>query len=83
MTTVNIITIFYNRYMISYRPFWNTLKIKSVSTYALISKFNISSATIDRMRRGGGISTTKINDLCKILECTVSDIIEYVPEDNQ
>ena len=59
------------------------MKSKGVSTYALISKYNISSATIDRLRKGGGISTTKINDLCKILECTVSDIIEYVPEDNQ
>lgn len=80
MTTVKIITIFYNLIMISYRPFWNTLKNKGVSTYALISKYNISSATIDRLRKGGGISTTKINDLCKILECGVSEIIEFIPE---
>lgn len=66
--------------MISYRPFWNILKRKGVSTYALISKHNISSATIDRLRRGGGISTTKLNDLCKILNCTVSEIIEFVPD---
>lgn len=80
MTTVKNITIYYNVNMISYRPFWNTLKDKSVSTYALISKYNISSATIDRMRKSGGISTTKINDLCKILNCKVEDIIEYIEE---
>ncbi len=77
MTIVNNITTLNNNHMISYRPFWNTLKEKGVSTYALILKYNISSATIDRMRRGGGISTTKINDLCKILHCRVEDIIEY------
>ena len=83
MATVNNITILYNFLMISYQPFWNTLKSKGVSTYALISKYNISSATIDRLRKGGGISTTKINDLCKILNCTVADIIEFVPENNE
>lgn len=71
-------TIFYNLVMISYRPFWNTLREKGVSTYALISKYGISSATIDRMRKGGGISTTKVDDLCGILHCTVADILEYV-----
>lgn len=63
--------------MISYEPFWKTLKEKSVTTYTLINKFGISSATIDRMKKSKGISTMKINDFCEILDCTVSDIIEY------
>ena len=63
--------------MISYTPFWNTLKKKGISTYALINKHNISSSTIDRMRKGKGISTLKIDDFCKILDCNVQDIIEY------
>ena len=63
--------------VISYRPFWKTLEEKSISTYTLINKFGISSATIDRMKKGKGISTMKINDFCEILDCTVSDIIEY------
>ncbi len=67
--------------LISYRPFWETLKTKKVTTYALINKYNISSATIDRMKKGNGISTMKIDDFCKILECNVSDIIEYVNEE--
>ncbi len=80
MTIVNNITIFDNIRMISYRPFWDTLKKKNVSTYTLISKYGISSATIDRLRKGGGISTTKINDLCKILDCKVDEVIEYVED---
>ncbi len=66
--------------MISYKPFWETLKQKNISTYALIYKYNISSATIDRMKKGNGISTMKIDDFCKILNCGVSDIIEYIEE---
>ncbi len=63
--------------MISYEPFWKTLKKKKISTYALINKYGISSATIDRMKKGNGISTMKIDDFCKILNCKVEDIIEY------
>ena len=63
--------------MISYEPFWETLKRKKISTYTLINKHNISSATIDRMKKGGGISTMKIDDFCRILNCKVSDIIKY------
>ncbi|MDD5923419.1 MAG: helix-turn-helix transcriptional regulator [Clostridia bacterium] len=69
--------------MISYEPFWNTLKIKGITTYALINKHNISSATIDRIKKGNGITTMKINDLCNILACRVEDIIEFIPDNQQ
>ncbi len=80
MTIVNYMTAFYNDFMISYRPFWETLKRKKISTYALIQKYGISSATIDRMKKGNGISTAKIDDLCKILDCRVEDIIAFEKE---
>ncbi|MDE6470598.1 MAG: helix-turn-helix transcriptional regulator [Eubacterium sp.] len=63
--------------MISYEPFWNTLKNSNESTYTLISKHNISSSTIDRLRKGKGISTQTIDDLCRILKCRVEDILVY------
>ena len=66
--------------MISYEPFWRTLKERDMTTYALITRHNISSATIDRIKKGEGITTTKIDDFCRILQCAVSDIIEYIPE---
>ena len=77
MTIVKHFEKDYSRNMINYKPFWETLKKKGVSTYALINQHGISSATIDRMRKGMGISTTKIDDFCKILDCRVEDIIEY------
>ena len=64
--------------MISYEPLWETLKKKNITTYTLIYKHGISSATIDRIKKGGGISTAKINDLCQILDCDVQDIIKFI-----
>ena len=66
--------------MIKYDPFWNTLKVRGVSTYTLINNYGISSATIDRIRKGDGISTHKIDDLCTILNCRVEDIIVFVDD---
>ncbi len=66
--------------MIKYTPFWETLRKSNESTYTLIHKYNISSATIDRLRKNQGISTMKIDDLCRILDCRVEDIIVYEKE---
>lgn len=80
MTIIKYITLYYNNIMINYKPFYKTLANSTESTYALIHKHGISSATVDRIRKGGGITTTKIDDLCRILQCSVSDIIEYTPD---
>ncbi len=63
--------------MISYEPFWKTVKKRGETTYTLIYRHGISSATIDRMKKGKGISTAKIDDFCRILNCNVQDILEY------
>ena len=70
--------------MISYSPFWDTLRASPESTYTLIKKHRISSSTIDKLRKNRPLNTTTINDLCRILNCTVAQIMEYIPsEDDQ
>ena len=69
--------------MIVYSPFWETLKDSKESTYTLITKYRISSSTIDKLRNNKPITTTTMNDLCRILECRVEDIALYVPSDNE
>ena len=65
--------------MISYAAFWNTLKRSGESTYSLIKDHHISSSTIDKLRNNKPLNTTTINDLCRILDCQVQDIMEYIP----
>ena len=80
MSIVKLMVIVYNLIIISYKPFFDTLKKKNISTYTLIYKYGISSATIDRIKKGGGITTSKLNDLCNILNCNVEDIIVFKKE---
>ncbi|WP_217957902.1 helix-turn-helix domain-containing protein [Acutalibacter muris] len=66
--------------MISYAPLWRTMKVKKATTYTLQAKGNISSSTVRRMKAGDSVSTNTLDALCAILDCTISDIIEYVPD---
>lgn len=63
--------------MISYKPFWNTLNQRDMSTYDLIFKHGLSANTVHRMKNGKDITTKTLNELCFILKCSVSDILEY------
>ena len=65
--------------MIDYSPFWNTLKNSNETTYTLINKHKISSATVDKLRNNKPMTTTTLNDLCRILNCNIEDIIKYIP----
>ncbi len=64
--------------MIVYTPFWQTLHSSRESTYTLIKNHRLSSSTIDKLRKNKPITTTTLNDLCRILDCRVEDIVEYV-----
>ena len=68
--------------MITYEPFWNTLKNSDESTYTLIYNHNLPSSTIDRLRKNKPLSTTTLNDLCRILDCDINDIISYKRSEN-
>lgn len=66
--------------MISYAPFYRTLQKKNVTEYHLIYKQGISANTLHRMKHGHTITLKTLDTLCFILDCGVSDIIEYVPD---
>ena len=66
--------------MISYNKFWETLECKNITKYSLIEKHGISSSVITRMRRGDYLGLRKIEDLCRILDCNISDIVNYIPD---
>ena len=66
--------------MISYAPFYQTLKEKDISTYKLIHQFGISRSLLDRLKHDKPISTVTLNDLCTYLDCKVEDILVYIKE---
>ena len=63
--------------MISYEPFYQTLKEKKITTYQLIRDHHISRSLLDRLKHNKPITTVTLNDLCSFLGCRVEDILVY------
>lgn len=67
--------------MIAYEPFWRTLKQKSITSYMLTKKMNVNESTLYRIRKGKPMTTTTLDELCRVLNCDVQDIIHYIPDE--
>lgn len=68
--------------MIVYNRLWETMKKKGISQYKLIKDYKISSGQLDRLRKNDNVSTFTLNQLCKILNCSLNDIAEYIEDEN-
>ncbi len=68
--------------MIKYDKLWKTMKAKGVSQYKLIKDYKVSTGQIDRLRKNSNVSTYTLNQLCKILDCKIEDIAEYIPDED-
>ncbi len=66
--------------VISYAPLWETMEKRGATTYTLQVKGGISSSTIRRLKAGESVSTNTLEALCKILNCDLQDIVEYLPD---
>lgn len=66
--------------MISYDRLWQTMNEKGVTQYTLIKKYNISPAQITRLKRNESVSTHTIEMFCKILNCAVEDVMQYIKD---
>lgn len=68
--------------MISYAPLFKTMKEKHITSYRL-EKLGFSRATYYSIQKGNSVSTNTINQLCKLLKCNVTDIMEYIEDDDE
>ena len=66
--------------MISYDPLWETMRRKNISTYALIKDYNFSRGTLDSLKHNRNISTATLDDICRILDCRVEDVLVYISD---
>jgi len=53
---------------------------RGVTQYALIKQYHVSPGQLTRMKRNESVSTHTIEMFCRILNCGVSDVMEYIPD---
>lgn len=64
-------------HMITYEPFFETLKHKRITTYKLINEFGFSKGTLDSLKQNKNVTMETLNYICNLLECEVDDVIKY------
>lgn len=67
--------------MIKFDRLWATLKKKGISQYRLMEDYGVDPAQLHRLRKNMVIKTITVDNLCRILDCRVEDIMEYVPDE--
>lgn len=68
--------------MIVFDRLWMTMKSKGVSQYKLIHEYGFSTGQLDRLRKNENVSIYTLNTLCRILNCKIEEIVEYLPDEN-
>jgi DNA-binding Xre family transcriptional regulator len=63
--------------VITFDKLWETMRQKGVSQYRLIKEYKISAGQIGRLKKNTHCSTRTLNRLREILDCNISDIVEY------
>ena len=68
---------------VSYKKLWKLLIDKDMKKKELCEKARISSSSLTKMGKNKHITTEVLVKICTALNCTVDDIMEIIPEENQ
>ena len=68
--------------MFSYKPLLKLLRDKEMSKTELRIKTGMSMATLAKIGKNENISMKTLDDICRVLDCRIEDVIEYVPDKN-
>lgn len=71
-----------NDMAVSYKKLFHLLIEKNMTNAQLQQEAGFSANIITRLKRNGYISLESVESICRVLNCGVDDILEFVPEDN-
>ena len=68
---------------VSYKRLWKLLIDKDMKKKDLEEQAKISHYTVSKMYRGENITIDMLERICKALNCTPNDVMEFIPDDQQ
>lgn len=63
---------------VSYKRLWKLLIDKDMKKKDLEEKAGISNYVVSKMNRGDNITVDVVGKICRALDCTPNDIMEFV-----
>ncbi len=68
--------------MIDFSPLWQTMQERKVSQYKLLQA-GIDNKTLDSLKKNRNITLLTLEKLCRILNCTPNDVVQFTDEQKQ
>ena len=65
---------------VRYKKLWKMLIDKDMKKKDLCNKAGISTASVTKMGKGGHVTTEVLAKVCAAMDCTLDDIMEFLPE---
>lgn len=66
---------------VSYKRLWKLLIDKDMRKKDLAVAAGISTYTISKMGKGENITTNVLYKICTALNCSIGEVIEFIPDD--
>ena len=66
---------------ISYKKLFHLMIDQGVSNRDLMEKAQISANIIPRMKKNGYISLETVEKICRAMNCSVDDILEFIDDE--
>ena len=68
---------------VSYKKLWKLLIDRDMKKKDLALLAGISNFTISKMSAGNNVTVEVLGKICGALNCTLDDIMEFVPKDDE
>ena len=66
---------------VSYNKLWKLLIDKEMSRTQMRLKAGISTKALAKLGKNENVNTEILAKICKVLECGVDDVMEFIPDD--
>ncbi|MFP3509420.1 helix-turn-helix transcriptional regulator [Peribacillus sp. SIMBA_075] len=68
--------------MFSYAPLMATLHKRKMNKVDLQKQIKISSSTLAKIGKDENVSMKVIDDICRLLQCEIEEVITHIKEEN-
>lgn len=67
---------------VSYKKLWHILLDRDMKKKDLQSAAGLTGYAMNKLSRGEDVTTEILGKICRVLNCTMDDIMEFVPDDH-
>lgn len=65
---------------VSFKKYFKLVDERGISYSQMLKEASISGNILTRMRRNEYVLLESIEKICRVLECDITDILEFLPE---